>query len=63
MRKAINEKDLYELSSENVRKENAVLIACKKGRGNGEKVLAGVDLEYFQSCSFHLELSTRVLYF
>ena len=36
IRKAINQIDLYELSAEYIGRENPILKACKKGRGNGE---------------------------
>ena len=38
IRKEINEIDLFELSEEYVGRENPVLKACKRGRGNGEFV-------------------------
>ena len=38
IRKAINEIDLYELSAEYIGRENPILKACKKGRGNGNFV-------------------------
>ena len=36
IRKAMNEHDLYELSTEYVRRENRLLKACKEGGGKGE---------------------------